>query len=81
MSSDTYTEAVERVAQKEDLLCIKMSDALPFSKDDPYEYFEDGSHLTDPGRKIYSEYLAEHIYDYYYGQDDVMVNYISRKQG
>ena len=49
---------------------IRMSDALPFSKDDPYEYFEDGSHLTDLGRKIYSEYLAEHIYDYYYGQDD-----------
>ena len=34
------------------------------------EYFEDGSHLTDLGRKIYSEYLAEHIYDYYCGQDD-----------
>ena len=65
-----YVNAVESVAQKEGLLCIRMSEACVFSIDDPYKYFEDGSHLTDLGRKVYSEYLAEHIYDYYYVQDD-----------
>ena len=61
-----YIAAVERVADREKLLCVKMSEAIVFSKDDPTKYFKDGSHLTAEGSRIYAEYLTKQIYEYYY---------------
>lgn len=63
-----YIDATERVAKDENLLCVNMSDVIAFSKDDPKKYFEDGSHLTELGRKIYAQYLTEKIYDFYYSK-------------
>ena len=61
-----YVEVIKRVAEKEDILWVNMLDAWTFCEDDPTRYSEDGSHLSELGRRIYAEYLAEHIYDYYY---------------
>ena len=61
-----YIAAVERVADREKLLCVKMSEAIVFSKDDPMRYFKDGSHLTPEGSRLYAEYLTKQIYEYYY---------------
>ena len=63
-----YIAAVERVADREKLLCVKMSEAIVFSKDDPTKYFKDGSHLTAEGSRIYAEYLTKQIYEYYYSK-------------
>jgi lysophospholipase L1-like esterase len=61
-----FIDVVERVAREEDLLCVNMSEVIVFSKDEPLKYFEDGSHLTESGRMLYAQYLAERIYGYYY---------------
>ena len=63
-----YIAAVERVADREKLLCVKMSEAIVFSKDDPMRYFKDGSHLTPEGSRLYAEYLTKQIYEYYYSK-------------
>lgn len=61
-----YVEAMKRVAGKEDVLCVDMLNVWTFREDDPTRYSEDGSHLTELGRRLYAEYLAKNIYDYYY---------------
>lgn len=61
-----YIDAVEKVAQEENLLCVNMSEAIDFSKDEPFKYFEDGAHLTESGRLLYARYLTEKIYGYFY---------------
>ena len=61
-----FIDVVERVSQQENLLCVKMSEGIVFSKDEPLKYFEDGSHLTELGRMLYAQYLTEKIYEYYY---------------
>lgn len=63
-----YIDATERVAQKNNLLCVKMSEAIVFSKDEPYKYFKDGSHLTELGSILYAQYLTEKIYGFYYSK-------------
>ena len=63
-----YINATERVAQKNNLLCVKMSEAIVFSKDEPYKYFKDGSHLTELGSILYARYLTEKIYGFYYSK-------------
>ncbi|MCR4775725.1 MAG: SGNH/GDSL hydrolase family protein [Saccharofermentans sp.] len=65
-----YIAAVERVAGREKLLCVKMSEAIVFSKDDPKRYFKDGSHLTAEGSRLYAEYLTEQIYGFYYSEQE-----------
>ena len=61
-----YIRIVEEIAQEEDLLCVNMNEVIVFSEDDPLKYFEDGSHLTEYGRMVYTQYLTEQIYDHYY---------------
>ena len=61
-----YVDAMKRVAEKEDVLCVDMLDAWTFCEDDSTRYAEDGSHLTELGRRVYAEYLAKNIYDYYF---------------
>ena len=61
-----YVDAMKRVAEKEDVLCVDMLNVWTFREDDPTRYSEDGSHLTELGRRLYAEHLAESIYDYYY---------------
>jgi lysophospholipase L1-like esterase len=63
-----YVDATERVAKEENLLCVNMNDVIAFTDDEPKKYFEDGSHLTELGRKIYAQYLTEKMYEYYYSK-------------
>lgn len=60
-----YIDATERVAKNNDLLCVKMSDAIKFSQNEPMRFFADGSHLTELGRRMYAEYLADKMYRFY----------------
>ena len=60
-----YIDATERVAKNNDLLCVKMSDAIKFSQNEPMKFFADGSHLTELGRRMYAEYLADKMYRFY----------------
>lgn len=60
-----YIDATERVAKDNGLLCVKMSDAIVFTQDEPEKFFADGSHLTETGRRMYAEYLAEKMYGTY----------------
>ena len=64
-----YVDAMKKVAEKEGILCVDMLDAWTFCEDDPTRYSEDGSHLTELGRRVYAEYLAKNIYDHYFAGD------------
>lgn len=64
-----FNNAVRNVAEKEDLLWVDMIKGLPVSRENPREYVADGVHLSDAGCKVYAEYLAEQMYNYYYVSD------------
>lgn len=64
-----YIDATERVAKDNGLLCVKMSDAIVFTQDEPKKFFADGSHLTETGRRMYAEYLAEKMYGSFVGSN------------
>ena len=64
-----FSNAVRNVAGKEGLLFVDMMKGVPVSTERPREYVIDGSHLSDAGSQVYAEYLAEQIYEYYYGSN------------